>query len=98
MCCSKGLLKRLVPFFAAFALSLLVASFFVTVAPPNIRFARGVRHRDYDRRMKCENQRLRAENFRLRQASGEFNVQPDNAFDEGDVRNPVPPLAPPSVK
>jgi hypothetical protein len=39
----KGLFKRVVPFFLTFALGLLVASFFVTVAAPSFNFKDGKR-------------------------------------------------------
>jgi hypothetical protein len=67
MCC-KGFLKRFAPFFITLAVGLFVASFFVTVALPNIRVNRGWRsHREYHRRLEFDNQRLRDENFRLNQ-------------------------------
>lgn len=70
MCCSKGLLKRLLPFFLTFAVGLFIASFFVTVAAPNFEFNRGFRrHRQYDQMMQFENQRLRDENARLKAVS-----------------------------
>lgn len=103
MCCSKGLLKRFVPFFAAFALGLLIASFFVSVAAPNFRFGREMRHRDFDRQMQSENQRLREENFRLKQQGAENSVR-QNADFSGDVDElvppppPLPPVAPRRLK
>lgn len=94
MCCSKGLLKRFVPFFAAFALGLLVASFFVSVAAPSFRFGSGFRHREYDRQMQFENQRLREENFRLRQQqTADNNIQQKTDFG-GDINELVPPPPP----
>lgn len=88
--CSKGLLKRFIPFLATFTLGLLVAGFFVSVAPPNFHFGRGLCHRQYDRRMQFENQRLREENFRLRQPAADNNVQQDSDL-SGDVNDLVPP-------
>lgn len=89
----KGLLKRLLPFFATFAFGLLIASFFVTVAAPKFRLDRGMRHRDYDRQMQCENQRLREENLRLRQQNGDTSVQQGVDF-SGDINQLVPPPPP----
>jgi len=68
MCC-VGFVKRIVPFFLTFAVGLFIASFFVTVAAPSFQIPnRGWRrnHRQYDRQMELENQRLRDENLRLR--------------------------------
>ncbi len=68
MCC-KGFVKRIVPFFLTFAVGLFIASFFVTVAAPSFQFkSRNWKrnHRQYDRQMELENQRLRDENLRLR--------------------------------
>jgi len=68
MCC-KGFVKRIVPFFLTFAVGLFIASFFVTVVAPSLKIPnRGWRrnHRQYDRQMELENQRLRDENLRLR--------------------------------
>lgn len=66
--CIKGFLKRFAPFFIALALGLFVASFFVSIALPNVRFNRGWRrHQEYHRRLEFENQRLREENQRLNQ-------------------------------
>ena len=68
MCC-KGFVKRIVPFFLTFAVGLFIASFFVTIAAPSFQFkSRNWKrnHRQYDRQMELENQRLRDENLRLR--------------------------------
>jgi len=68
MCC-KGFVKRIVPFFLTFAAGLFIASFFVTIAAPSFQMpSHGWRrnHRQYDRQMELENQRLRDENLRLR--------------------------------
>ena len=68
MCC-KGFVKRIVPFFLTFAVGLFIASFFVAVAAPNFQFkSRNWKrnHRQYDRQMELENQRLRDENLRLK--------------------------------
>lgn len=93
MCCSKGLLKRFVPFLATFAVGLFIASFFVSIAAPQFRFGRGHRHREYDRQMQFENQRLQEENLRLKQQNVLMEVQPDENFD-GDIKEAVPPVPP----
>jgi hypothetical protein len=102
----KGFLKRFAPFFITFALGLFVASFFVTVALPNIRFNRQRvnRHQRYHRQMESENQRLREENLRLKQVvrdiseTKEISETGPMGFDGtiNDLVPPPPPLAPPA--
>ena len=86
----KEFLKRFAPFFIALAVGLFVASFFVSIALPNIRVNRGWKsHRDYHRKMEFENQRLREENLRLRreaQRNASFDVEIN------DLVPPPPPL------
>jgi hypothetical protein len=95
--CKKGLLKRLVPFFLALGLGLFVASFFVTLALPNVRFTRKWRsHREYHRMMEFENQRLKQENYQLKREIRVQRIEQSPDF-EGDINQlvpPVPPLAP----
>lgn len=88
----KGLLKRVGPFFLTFALGLLVASFFVTVAAPNFQFKkRGHRCREYR-----ENYRLRMENESLKRqlASREFKTVDVPSTFEYDLAVPPPPPMP----
>ena len=97
MCC-KGFIKRIVPFFLTFAVGLFIASFFVTIAAPSFQFKNRNwkrNHRQYDRQIEAENQRLRDENLRLRNQLAEmerheFTIQP--AFDGVSI---PPPPAPP---
>ena len=63
--------KRFLPFFAAFALGLLVTSFFVTAAFPGFHFRRGFRH-SRNCRLRFENQKLRE---RVRNLEIELNQQ-----------------------
>jgi sensor histidine kinase YesM len=101
----KGLLKRLVPFFLALGLGLLVASFFVSVALPNFSFKRNNwrKHREYHRMMEMENQRLRQENCRLRKEATRNQIRQNAAFNE-DINElvppppPLPPVAPRPLK
>ena len=76
MCC-KGFVKRIIPFFLTFAVGLFIASFFVSIAAPNFQFKRSNwkrNHRQYDRQMELEIQRLREENMRLKnEAERKFN-------------------------
>lgn len=107
--CSKGLFKRILPFFATFAIGLFIASFFVDISAP--RFGRGRFARHEFQRIQIENQQQREE---LRQKDGEIRLlheQLDHAlrikpstldsrdFDEipMDVRVPLPP-PPPRVR
>jgi hypothetical protein len=96
MCCNKGLIKRIVPFFLTFAVGLFIASFFVTVAAPSFQFPnRGERrrHQERDRMMEFENQRLREENLRLKQ--NQFETEDMNVYDfSTDSLTAPPPVAP----
>ena len=62
--CSKGFFRRIVPFFATFAIGMFVASFFVTIGAPGFISGEGRRHR-HEERCRRENQ-LRIENEQLR--------------------------------
>lgn len=98
MCRSKSFFKRIVPFFLTFAVGLLIASFFVSVAAPNFRFGGNFRrHKELDRMTELENQRLREENFRLKQnlAIGEGVTTLDLSSDEFNVPPPMP-MPPPA--
>lgn len=67
MCCTKGLFRRLIPFFLTFAAGLLIASFFVPVTGPNFRFGRRRQmHMEYDRQRDEQIQKLREENIDLK--------------------------------
>jgi hypothetical protein len=97
MCC-KGFLKRFAPFFITLTLGLFVASFFVTVARPNIRTVRGWKsHREYHRRLEFENQRLREENSRLKRDAAQREAQQNLKVVE-DVNDLVPPPPPLPVR
>jgi len=77
MCC-KEFFKRVIPFFLTFAAGLFIASFFVTIAAPSFQFKNRNwkrNHRQYDRQMELENQRLREENMRLK---SEARLKVDN--------------------
>ena len=88
-----SLIKRVAPFFLAFALGLFIASFFVTIAAPNFQFRRGFsRHREYHRRMEFDNQQLREENIRLKNRLAEMEKR--DWVLEGDLNVVVPPPPP----
>ena len=94
---TKGLLKRFVPFLLALGFGLLVASFFVSIALPNVRFTRNLKsHRDYHRMMEFENQRLRQENCRLRREAMRNRLHRNSDFNSElqELVPPPPPLPP----
>ena len=96
--CSKGLLKRILPFFATFAVGLFIASFFVDVSKP--RFGRGRHMRHEMQQLRMENQRQREEIRQLHEQldGGQLMPSATNApeMDEIplDVRVPLPPPHP----
>jgi hypothetical protein len=63
--CSKGFIRRMLPFFATFAVGLFIASFFVSVGAPRFR-GRGWERHQMNERLRIENEELRNENLRLR--------------------------------
>lgn len=94
----KSFLKRFAPFFITFALGLFVASFFISVALPNVRFNRGWRqHREYHRKLEFENQRLKEENFRLRREAMDKDARRNLNLVE-DIHDLVPPPPPLPVR
>jgi hypothetical protein len=62
--CSKGLLKRALPFFATLAIGLFIASFFVSLTPSFGERGFGRRCREA-KRLRMENEQLRNEKLRL---------------------------------
>lgn len=102
MCCSKGLIKRLVTFFLTFAVGLFIASFFVTIAAPNFQFpsrASRKNHKELDRQRDIDIQRLREENIRLKNQLSDKNSE-DADFLELKYSVPPPPMppAPPAMR
>jgi len=89
-----SIVKRIAPFALTFAVGLFIASFFVTVGAPNFRFGRGFnKHREMDRQLRIENERLREENNRLNKRLEEMQKRDwviEPSFD-------VPPPPPPAV-
>lgn len=65
---SKGLIKRVLPFFATFAVGIFIASFFVSVGPNWGRHGRWHLKAEMER-LQTENDELRNENLRLRNDS-----------------------------
>ena len=103
MCCSKGLLRRFVPFLATFALGLLIANLFASAAVPNFNYGRETRQRQPHSCWRMENRRLKEENFRLRQQAADDNIRQNTEF-SGDINElvppppPLPPVAPRAVR
>lgn len=90
-----SLVKRVAPFFLTFAVGLFIASFFVTVAAPNLQFRRGFnRHQQYHRRIESENQQLREENNRLKNRLAEAEKRDWVLESDLDVPPPPPPVPP----
>ena len=63
MCSSKGFIKRMLPFFATFAVGIFIASFFVNISGPSFR--RGGKRQEI-KRLRVEVEDLRNENLRLK--------------------------------
>ena len=91
--CSKGFVKRFVPFFLTFALGLFVASFFVSIALPKFQFKKRSwgEHQRYHQKIEFENQQLREENLRLKRELADKN---DADFTNLDLNLNVPPPPP----
>ena len=97
MCC-KGFLKRILPFFLTFAVGLLIASFFVSIASPSsFNFPRRSHKYREMHRLRMENQDLRKSNSELRRQledarrNSEFKLSWDG---ELPLEPPPPPPAP----
>jgi hypothetical protein len=83
----KGVLKRLLPFAATFAVAVFITSFFVDLSASrfgNWRARRWERRCSYERMMR-ENEQLRNENLRLR------NELRNQGFDMDELNSAVPP-------
>jgi hypothetical protein len=89
----KGFFKRVVPFLLTFAAGLFIASFFVTIAAPNLSNFR--RNREYRKsemqRLRLENRDLRDSVDRLRRENEELRRQ-SMSWDHSDIREAVPPV------
>lgn len=86
------IVKRFAPFLLTFALGLLIASFFVSVAAPNFsNFKRGKRHQN--QQLKIENERLqnRINYLESRNAQLENNeLNMNNDYDSTIYAAPAP--------
>ena len=90
----RSFIKRFIPFFLTFAIGLLVASFFVSVAAPRLNFNREGNHRRHHR-LKCENEKLRLENQRLERQLAERKASETEFMGLDVPPPPMPPMPPP---
>ena len=108
MCNGKGFIRRMLPFFATFAIGLFIASFFVSVGRPGFRTRGWERHRQNER-LRIENEELRNENLRLKNLLENQNWAPSslprvnseewvNRGPEFPVEGPPPPPMPVAPK
>jgi len=88
---SKGWIKRVLPFFATFAVGIFIAGLFGFGGPRFGRHGRWERRMEFER-LRTENEELRNENLRLR---NEACAQTDNAFQIEDVPPVLDPPRPP---
>lgn len=95
----QAVLKRALPFLAAFAVALFITSFFVDLNRP--RFSRGHGGKRFQemQRLRDENKSLKDENERLRERLGHENWSPGEYKHPGRENCPlknmdVPPPAP----
>ena len=88
---NKAFFKRIIPFVLTFALGLLIASFFVNIAPQfKFKKKRPPCRGKEAQMLKSENERLRTENLRLQQR---LNESESIMLLEAPVP-PPPPIAP----
>ncbi len=88
--CSKKFFIRFLPFFATLLVGMFVASFFVTIGRPAWAGRRG-RHFEEDRQFRCEMERLREENLRLKNQLNDLRMNAQSDFSEFEVPPPPPP-------
>jgi hypothetical protein len=89
-------MKRVLPFMAAFAFGLFVASFFVDIGPRTGCRDHRMRHFQEMQQLRMERDELRQENLRLR---NQHDLDIDDPLGDMqmdlDVSEPVPPPPPP---
>lgn len=94
--CSKGLAKRLLPFFATFAIGLFIASFFVSVGAPGFRFhGRGWERHQMFERLQIENEQLKNENLRLKNENNHSRFERSIDLQTGEEVDSLMPLEAP---
>lgn len=100
MCCSKGIVKRFIPFLITLGVGLLIASFFVPILP-NLSFGGGrQRHREWHQQMERDKQNLLDENYNLKLQLDEMRknqLDRDWSVNSGPQRllHELPPEPPP---
>ncbi len=89
-----NLAKRLLPFFVTFMLGLFIASFFVTLSAPNIRYKRNYEPRNYEYNKSCWNQK-KHQNRQLRSRDFDELTKDDAQLRSGEINfDAVAPVAP----
>jgi hypothetical protein len=81
---NKGWIKRVLPFFATFAVGIFIASFFVSVGPRWGRHGRWKMRAEMER-LRTENEELKNENLRLRNECRGHDVNFDMNIPDLDV-------------
>jgi hypothetical protein len=81
---TRGFIQRFLPFVAAFAVGIFVASFFVHISGPKFRGGKKAR---IIKQLKMENEQLRMENLRLRNEIEAMTTETMNSAE-------LPPLPP----
>ena len=84
---SKGWIKRVLPFFAAFAVGVFIASLFGFGGPRFGRHGRGKLKHEIER-LRAENEELKNENLRLK---NNWCVKTDDAFEFHGIPSIDPP-------
>jgi hypothetical protein len=95
--CSKGAVKRIIPFIVTLTIGLFIASFFVDLAPRPFAFADGRRRRSHDFQQMYLQEHDRAE--RLQQELDRINQNPthlihNEPWNAPDAYVPPPPTMP----
>jgi len=95
----KGVFKRVLPFAAAFAAGLFIASFFVSIASPSFSFSRKANKCREMRQLRSELDRVTRENSELRRQveglqNSKMTVVGDTDFSSFELDAPPPPPPP----
>ena len=95
---NKGLLKRMLPFFATFAVGIFVASFFVNIGGPRFGHREGGKCRHEMRELRYEYEQQREEIRQLREQLDDVQMSTTTLDGELplDIDIPLPP--PPTVR
>lgn len=90
--CSKGLFKRLVPFFLTFAVGLFIASFFVNISGPRFGFGNRARRFHEMQQLRIERDQLRDEVEALRTENRHANCKRSVDLETGKETYSLMPL------